>query len=119
VPYTPPFEKIFPSICEVTERNSCVALVTDFESMAEAEEVAFGMLVFPRAHSFVLACRAITKGKDIDQPRNLAKSVTLECDRRYGRLCPHRKKKKNRKKKKTCGTVRALARIGKGIRYCE
>jgi hypothetical protein len=119
VPYDPLFEKNFSNICKVTKRNGWVALVTDAESIAKAEEVAFGMLVFPRTHSFVLACRAITKGKDIDQPRNLAKSVTLECDRRYGRLCPHRKKKKNRKKKKTCGTVRALARIGKGIRYYE
>jgi hypothetical protein len=31
----------------LTEGNGWVALVTDFESMAEAEEAAFGMLVIP------------------------------------------------------------------------
>lgn len=45
---TPPFEKTFLNIGEVTERNGWMALVTNFESVAEAEEAAFGMLVVPR-----------------------------------------------------------------------
>src|SRR5512134_302427 len=75
---TPPFEKIFSNIGEVTERNGRVALVIDFESMAEA--AAFGMLVVPRTDWFVLACHVIAKGGNVDQLRSLAKSVTLESD---------------------------------------
>lgn len=110
------FKKIFSNICEVTGRNDWVALVTDAESAAEAEEGGRGGV--PRADSFVPAYHVVAKEEDVDQPRNLAKSVTIERDRRYGRLCPHRKKK-NQKKKKMCGTVRALARIEKEIEYYE
>ena len=76
----PPFERIFSNICEATERNGWMALVTDAESMAEAEEAAFGVLVVPRTDCFVLACHAIAKGGDVDQLCNLVKPASLECD---------------------------------------
>ena len=66
VPCTPPFEKIFSNIGEVAERNGWLALVTDFKSMAEAVEAAFGMLIIPRTDWFVLACHVIAKGGNVD-----------------------------------------------------
>ena len=57
-----------------------MALLTDFERMAEAEKAAFGMLVVPRTDWFVRACQIIVKGGNVDQLRSLAKSVTLESD---------------------------------------
>jgi glucosamine 6-phosphate synthetase-like amidotransferase/phosphosugar isomerase protein len=91
-PHGPPFEKIFSNICELTARNGRVVLVTDAESAAEAEEAAFRMRVVPRTDPFVLALsRRRHQGDKVDQSRNLAKSVTVEGDKRYGRFRPHRK----------------------------
>ena len=65
VTYTPLFEKTFSNIVEVTERDGWAMLVTNFESMAEAEEAAFGMLVVSRADWFVLAYHVIAKGGNV------------------------------------------------------
>lgn len=71
------------------------ALATDSEGMTE---IAFGILVGPPTTAVALAHRAIAKGEDVDRLRALGRPIALEDDRRYGRLCPHRKKKNQKKK---------------------
>lgn len=89
-PWNNLFEKTLSNLREVEARKGRVYLFTDKHGAKEAQQVSGGMFVCPDAHAFVqpilqtvplqlLAYHvAVKKGTDVDQPRNLAKSVTVE-----------------------------------------
>ncbi len=84
------FDKTVSNMQEVMARAGKVVLVTDAAGAQEAAEGAWEVLVMPTAAPLfapilyaipaqLLAYHtAIAKGTDVDQPRNLAKSVTVE-----------------------------------------
>jgi len=84
------FTKTRSSIQEVRARGARVIAITDNLGAAELEGEASAIITLPRAEglaaSFVAAVAvqllayyvAVHKGTDVDQPRNLAKSVTVE-----------------------------------------
>jgi glucosamine--fructose-6-phosphate aminotransferase (isomerizing) len=84
------FEKTASNIQEVAARGGKVVMISDREGLAKlGNKVSFGIEI-PRCDPFVapllyaipvqlLAYHvAVAKGTDVDQPRNLAKSVTVE-----------------------------------------
>jgi glutamine---fructose-6-phosphate transaminase (isomerizing) len=84
------FEKTLGNVEEVMARGGRVVMISDAAGVARlADRLAFGIAV-PRCDPFVapllyaipiqlLAYHvAVLKGTDVDQPRNLAKSVTVE-----------------------------------------
>ncbi|MCE0504293.1 glutamine--fructose-6-phosphate transaminase (isomerizing) [Roseivivax sp. GX 12232] len=84
------FDKTVSNMQEVMARGGQVLLVTDAPGAAEAAENVWRSIVLPEV-SEVLAPllyalpaqllayhAAVAKGTDVDQPRNLAKSVTVE-----------------------------------------
>ena len=89
-PWNSLFEKTVSNMQEVAARKGSVYLITDKKGAAAAGDVNGGTLVLPDAHPFVqpILCTlpiqmlayhvAVMKGTDVDQPRNLAKSVTVE-----------------------------------------
>jgi len=84
------FEKTVSNMQEVLARGGKVLLITDARGAAEAAEGTWRVLVLPEAPDLfapilyalpaqLLAYHtAVAKGTDVDQPRNLAKSVTVE-----------------------------------------
>ena len=84
------FDKTVSNIQEVMARGGRVILVSDAAGAAKAEEGAAHVLVLPACDPFVAPIvyaapaqllayhTAVLKGTDVDQPRNLAKSVTVE-----------------------------------------
>ncbi|MDB5592937.1 glutamine--fructose-6-phosphate transaminase (isomerizing) [Enterovirga sp.] len=84
------FEKTVSNMQEVAARGGRILLVTDRRGAAEAAMDTFGTVVMPDCDPVVsplvyavaiqlLAYHtAVFMGKDVDQPRNLAKSVTVE-----------------------------------------
>ena len=84
------FEKVTSNMQEVLARGGRVVLVSDEAGTAEAGQGAWRTLALPRVPDFLapivfavpvqlLAYHTATaKGTDVDQPRNLAKSVTVE-----------------------------------------
>ncbi|HVI29347.1 glutamine--fructose-6-phosphate transaminase (isomerizing) [Hansschlegelia sp.] len=88
-PYDALFEKTASNMQEVAARGGKIVLITDREGAAHAGET-FATIVAPKAYAFVspliyaipiqlLAYHtAVFMGTDVDQPRNLAKSVTVE-----------------------------------------
>ena len=88
-PYDPLFEKTASNMQEVAARGGRIVLITDADGAEHAGD-AFATLVVPKAFAFVspliyavpiqlLAYHtAVFMGTDVDQPRNLAKSVTVE-----------------------------------------
>jgi len=88
-PYDVLFEKTASNMQEVAARGGKIVLITDQEGAAHAGET-FATIVAPKAYAFVspliyaipvqlLAYHtAVFMGTDVDQPRNLAKSVTVE-----------------------------------------
>ncbi|MFQ5622152.1 MAG: glutamine--fructose-6-phosphate transaminase (isomerizing) [Paracoccaceae bacterium] len=84
------FDKTVSNMQEVLARGGRVLLVTDAEGAAAASEGVWKTLVMPKADPFVAPIlyavpaqllayyTAVEKGTDVDQPRNLAKSVTVE-----------------------------------------
>ncbi|GLK80603.1 glutamine--fructose-6-phosphate transaminase (isomerizing) [Methylopila turkensis] len=88
-PFDPLFEKTASNMQEVAARGGKIVLFTDAEGAAHAGD-AFAVLTLPTAYAFVspmlyalpiqlLAYHTATfMGTDVDQPRNLAKSVTVE-----------------------------------------
>lgn len=84
------FEKTASNVKEVQARGGKVLLVSDAEGCAQLADTATWTVTMPECHSFVspllytlpmqlLAYHvAVLKGTDVDQPRNLAKSVTVE-----------------------------------------
>jgi len=88
-PRDPMYAKTISNLKEVEARGGRIIAVTDAPS-ADLEKVAEEMIVVPRvAHELspilmsiplqLLAYHvAVHRGSDVDQPRNLAKSVTVE-----------------------------------------
>ncbi|WP_095012887.1 glutamine--fructose-6-phosphate transaminase (isomerizing) [Tsuneonella mangrovi] len=89
-PSGPLFEKTVSNMQEVRARGGKVVLISDEEGLAEAGEGCLATIAMPKVHSLIaplvyaipvqlLAYHvAVAKGTDVDQPRNLAKSVTVE-----------------------------------------
>ncbi|MDQ8757786.1 glutamine--fructose-6-phosphate transaminase (isomerizing) [Sphingosinicella sp. LHD-64] len=89
-PSGPLFEKTVSNMQEVQARGGKVVLISDAEGIAQAGEGAMATLEMPAVHPLIaplvyavpvqlLAYHvAVAKGTDVDQPRNLAKSVTVE-----------------------------------------
>ncbi|HEX8640001.1 MAG TPA: glutamine--fructose-6-phosphate transaminase (isomerizing) [Allosphingosinicella sp.] len=89
-PSGPLFEKTVSNMQEVQARGGKVVLISDAEGIAEAGENTIATIEMPRVHPLIaplvyavpvqlLAYHvAVAKGTDVDQPRNLAKSVTVE-----------------------------------------
>src|SRR4029453_7631218 len=83
------FQKTLGNLKEVESRGGKVIILTD-EKKLPSESSSFGMLTVPKASHFltpiVLSIPlqllayyiAVHRGTDVDQPRNLAKSVTAE-----------------------------------------
>jgi len=89
-PSGPLFEKTVSNMQEVRARGGKVVLISDAEGIAEAGEGCLATIEMPKVHPLIaplvyavpvqlLAYHvAVAKGTDVDQPRNLAKSVTVE-----------------------------------------
>jgi glucosamine--fructose-6-phosphate aminotransferase (isomerizing) len=89
-PSGPLFEKTVSNMQEVMARGGKVVLISDAEGIAEAGEGCMATIEMPKVHPLIaplvyavpvqlLAYHvAVIKGTDVDQPRNLAKSVTVE-----------------------------------------
>jgi glutamine---fructose-6-phosphate transaminase (isomerizing) len=89
-PTDPLFDKTVSNMQEVMARGGRVLLVTDSQGLAQAREGLWHALTMPPCDPFVAPIlyavpaqliayhTAVTKGTDVDQPRNLAKSVTVE-----------------------------------------
>lgn len=89
-PSGPLFEKTVSNMQEVRARGGKIVLISDADGLAEAGEGCMATIEMPRVHPLIaplvyavpvqlLAYHvAVAKGTDVDQPRNLAKSVTVE-----------------------------------------
>ena len=89
-PSGPLFEKTVSNMQEVRARGGKVVLISDADGLAEAGEGCLATIEMPSVHPLIaplvyavpvqlLAYHvAVAKGSDVDQPRNLAKSVTVE-----------------------------------------
>ena len=84
------FDKTVSNMQEVMARKGKVVLVSDESGIAEAHEGTFATVRMPAVHALLAPIvyavpaqllayhAAVAKGTDVDQPRNLAKSVTVE-----------------------------------------
>ena len=84
------FDKVASNMAEVAARGGKVVLISDGEGVDSTGDTAWATIRLPSVHPFVapilysipvqlLAYHiAVLKGTDVDQPRNLAKSVTVE-----------------------------------------
>ena len=89
-PSGPLFDKTVSNMQEVRARGGRVILISDAEGIAAAGEGCLATIEMPVVHELIaplvyavsvqlLAYHvAVLKGTDVDQPRNLAKSVTVE-----------------------------------------
>jgi len=89
-PHDDLYEKTISNMEEVAARGGKIVLLTDDHGMKDHEQSAFRAIRVPKAHPFIspllyavpvqlLAYHAaVFIGTDVDQPRNLAKSVTVE-----------------------------------------
>jgi glucosamine--fructose-6-phosphate aminotransferase (isomerizing) len=89
-PSGPLFEKTVSNMHEVRARGGKIVLISDAEGLAEAGDGCLATIEMPKVHPLIaplvyavpaqlLAYHvACVKGTDVDQPRNLAKSVTVE-----------------------------------------
>jgi glutamine---fructose-6-phosphate transaminase (isomerizing) len=89
-PSGPLFEKTVSNMQEVQARGGKVVLISDAAGIAAAGEGTVATIAMPQVHPLIapivyavpvqlLAYHvAVMKGTDVDQPRNLAKSVTVE-----------------------------------------
>ncbi len=89
-PSGPLFEKTVSNMEEVRARGGKVVLISDAKGIEEAGEGCLATIEMPVVHPLIaplvyaipvqlLAYHvAVVKGTDVDQPRNLAKSVTVE-----------------------------------------
>ncbi|MDI2090320.1 glutamine--fructose-6-phosphate transaminase (isomerizing) [Commensalibacter oyaizuii] len=90
LPSGPLFEKTLSNLQEAKARGGRILVFTDAKGAERVKSIAEQIVVLPTVHSFVtpplytvpvqmLAYEAaLLKGTDVDQPRNLAKSVTVE-----------------------------------------
>ncbi|MBZ0130903.1 MAG: glutamine--fructose-6-phosphate transaminase (isomerizing) [Rhodobacteraceae bacterium] len=84
------FDKTVSNMQEVMARGGKIVLITDRTGAAEASEGTWETLIMPEVDPILAPIvyaipvqllayhTAVTKGTDVDQPRNLAKSVTVE-----------------------------------------
>jgi glucosamine--fructose-6-phosphate aminotransferase (isomerizing) len=84
------FEKTLSNMAEVAARGGKLILITDAAGAAAAGDIAAHTILAPACDPFVAPLvysvpiqllaylTAVHKGTDVDQPRNLAKSVTVE-----------------------------------------
>ncbi|MDB4595981.1 MAG: glutamine--fructose-6-phosphate transaminase (isomerizing) [Amylibacter sp.] len=84
------FDKTVSNMHEVMARGGKVLLITDTEGASEAQEGAWKTIIMPKIANDLAPIlysipaqllayhTAVSKGTDVDQPRNLAKSVTVE-----------------------------------------
>ena len=84
------FEKNISNMKEVLARGGRVLLITDNRGINSIDDKSINTLVLPDVHQFVQPIifslpiqllayyTAVFKKTDVDQPRNLAKSVTVE-----------------------------------------
>ncbi len=84
------FDKTVSNMQEVMARKGKVILVSDDDGIAEAEDGVWSTIRMPHVHESLTPIlysvpaqllayhTAVAKGTDVDQPRNLAKSVTVE-----------------------------------------
>lgn len=89
-PSGPLFDKTVSNMQEAQARGAQVVLISDADGLAQAGEDAVATIEMPKVHPLIapivyavpvqlLAYHvAVAKGTDVDQPRNLAKSVTVE-----------------------------------------
>ncbi|BBC72585.1 glutamine-fructose-6-phosphate transaminase (isomerizing) [Altererythrobacter sp. B11] len=89
-PSGPLFEKTVSNMQEVRARGGKIVLISDAEGLAEAGEGCMATIEMPKVHPLIAPLvyavpvqllayhTACAKGTDVDQPRNLAKSVTVE-----------------------------------------
>ena len=84
------FSKTASNIEEVSARGAKIILISDKEGINKLSKTAHITLEIPHSNTFILPIlysipvqmlayhTAVAKGTDVDQPRNLAKSVTVE-----------------------------------------
>jgi glutamine---fructose-6-phosphate transaminase (isomerizing) len=84
------FDKIFSNLQEVLARGGRVILLSDEEGAQKLGSQATARVTMPRVHPFIAPIvyaipvqllayhAAVARGTDVDHPRNLAKSVTVE-----------------------------------------
>jgi glutamine---fructose-6-phosphate transaminase (isomerizing) len=84
------FDKIFSNLQEVLARGGRVILLSDSEGVQRLGSQATASVTLPNVHPFVAPIiyampiqllayhAAVARGTDVDHPRNLAKSVTVE-----------------------------------------
>jgi len=89
-PSGPLFEKTVSNMQEVQARGGKVVLISDYDGVQAVGEGCMATITMPKVHPLIapmvyavpvqlLAYHvAVAKGTDVDQPRNLAKSVTVE-----------------------------------------
>lgn len=84
------FDKSVSNMQEVMARKGKIILISDADGIAEAGDGVWKTIQMPRVHDALTPIlyaipaqllayhTAVAKGTDVDQPRNLAKSVTVE-----------------------------------------
>jgi glutamine---fructose-6-phosphate transaminase (isomerizing) len=89
-PSGPLFEKTVSNMQEVRARGGRIVLISDAKGIAQAGEGCMATIEMPQVHPLIAPIvyavpvqllayhTAVLKGTDVDQPRNLAKSVTVE-----------------------------------------
>src|SRR5689334_18471790 len=89
IPHDAVFQKTLSNLKEVESRGGRILVVTD-EPTPDLEEVAWEVIAVPRKSELLMPILltiplqllayhvAVYRGTDVDQPRNLAKSVTVE-----------------------------------------
>ncbi|KRA83904.1 glutamine--fructose-6-phosphate transaminase (isomerizing) [Altererythrobacter sp. Root672] len=89
-PSGPLFEKTVSNMQEVRARGGKIVLISDKAGLEEAGEGCMATIEMPQVHPLIAPLvyavpvqliayhTACVKGTDVDQPRNLAKSVTVE-----------------------------------------
>ncbi|MFW2830524.1 glutamine--fructose-6-phosphate transaminase (isomerizing) [Sphingomonas sp. ID0503] len=89
-PSGPLFDKTVSNMQEVRARGGRVILISDYDGIQTAGEGCIATITMPKVHPLIAPLvyavpvqllayhAAVLKGTDVDQPRNLAKSVTVE-----------------------------------------
>lgn len=89
-PHDKMFEKAASNIQETAARGGKVLLISDTEGTKKLDKISKWTITLPSVHSLVAPIlyalpvqllayhTGVAKGTDVDQPRNLAKSVTVE-----------------------------------------
>ena len=84
------FAKTASNVQEVAARGGKVILISDKKGCKELADVTYRSIIMPNVPNFITPLvysipeqllayyTALKKGTDVDQPRNLAKSVTVE-----------------------------------------